>query len=43
MVAIDDVGARFSGNYYVTSASHDFELAGSGRYETRLTMRRAAS
>lgn len=43
VVAIDDVGARFSGNYYVTSASHDFELAGSGRYETRLTMRRAAS
>jgi len=43
VVAISDVGSRFSGNYYVTSAGHDFELAGSRRYETRLTMRRAAS
>lgn len=43
VVSISDVGSRFSGNYYVTSAAHDFELVGSGRYETRLTMRRAAS
>lgn len=43
VVSIADVGSRFSGNYYVISAAHDFELAGSGRYETRLTMRRTAS
>lgn len=43
VVEIRDVGSRFSGNYYVTSAGHDFELVGSRRYETRLTMRRAAS
>lgn len=43
VVTIADVGSRFSGNYYVTSAAHDFERVGSGRYETRLTMRRTAS
>jgi phage protein D len=43
VVTILDVGSRFSGNYYVTSAAHDFELVGSGRYQTRLTMRRTAS
>lgn len=43
VVAITDVGKRFSGNYYVTSAAHEFDLAGSRRYETRLSLRRAAS
>jgi uncharacterized protein len=43
VVELTEVGARFSGNYYITSASHDFTLAGSRRYETHLTLRRAAS
>lgn len=43
VVAIADVGSRFSGDYYVSSASHDFDRLGSGRYETRVKLRRVAS
>lgn len=43
VVAITDVGARLSGDYYVSAATHEFDLLGSGRYETRLQLRRATS